>query len=303
MCPTPGAKVAYWPLTWRCAPFAISFKYAMHPFMLATLLVVALVPTWAGAQAQARPPVRLVGFVHDHLRRPLPGAEVLLNRTRVAAVSDSAGIFSLTIAPSDSTIAFRRIGYHPLLLTLHPLPPSDTILVQLYPAPVALPEIITTAPPSKPLRYAGTTKYDDVFLRKRVGLGTLITREMIDQRFGFSTAELMVGLVPGVRYRNSAPRRLVFPRCQDTGGITIYVDGSRQGIAGATQIVQSSGMWLRRGRSDSSVVRDFPEIEILERINPSDIEMIEVFRGAAELPGVFHWDGCAVIAIWTRWNR
>jgi hypothetical protein len=43
-----------------------------------------------------------------------------------------------------------------------------------------------------------------------------------------------------------------------------------------------------------------PEVETLERINPAAIEMIEVFRGASEIPPEFHWNGCAVIAIWTR---
>lgn len=46
-----------------------------------------------------------------------------------------------------------------------------------------------------------------------------------------------------------------------------------------------------------------PDVEMLSRVDPSDVEMIEVFRGASEIPGVFHWNGCAVVAIWTRWNR
>jgi hypothetical protein len=42
---------------------------------------------------------------------------------------------------------------------------------------------------------------------------------------------------------------------------------------------------------------------LLEQIAPAGIEMIEVYRGVSQIPGVFHWDGCAVIAIWTRYNR
>ncbi len=276
----------------------------MRCLVLVTLVAAALVPRYGGVQAQDRSTVHIVGVVYDHLQRPIGGVEVLLNRSRLAAVSNAAGIFSLAIAPTDSTIAFRRIGYRPALLTVHPLPSADTILVQLQPSPVVLPEVIAIAPPSKPLRYAGTTKYDDVFLRRRVGLGTLITRDMIDQRFGVSTAELLVGVVPGVRYLNSHPKRLVFPRCQETGGITVYFDGSRHGIGGTTQSAQSGGILSQSGRGGSASFRgDFPEIEILERISPSDIEMIEVFRGVSQIPGVFHWDGCAVIAIWSRWNR
>jgi hypothetical protein len=56
------------------------------------------------------------------------------------------------------------------------------------------------------------------------------------------------------------------------------------------------------GRSPANPFDEEPAVEMLSRINPSDIEMIEVYRGASEIPGVFHWNGCAVIAVWTRWN-
>jgi predicted CoA-binding protein len=60
-----------------------------------------------------------------------------------------------------------------------------------------------------------------------------------------------------------------------------------------------------RQLNDSSALElgEEPVIETLSRINPSDIEMIEVFRGPSEIPGIYHWNGCAVIAIWTRWNE
>jgi hypothetical protein len=58
--------------------------------------------------------------------------------------------------------------------------PGEPILVRLVASPVYLPEAIVSAAPTKPLRYAGTTKYDEVFLRRRIGLGTLITREEND---------------------------------------------------------------------------------------------------------------------------
>jgi hypothetical protein len=41
--------------------------------------------------------------------------------------------------------------------------------------------------------------------------------------------------------------------------------------------------------------------EMLYRIGPSDIEMVEVFRGPSQIPGEFHWDGCAAVAVWTRY--
>jgi hypothetical protein len=31
--------------------------------------------------------------------------------------------------------------------------------------------------------------------------------------------------------------------------------------------------------------------------------MVEVYRGVSQIPADFDRDACAVIAVWTRWNR
>jgi hypothetical protein len=140
------------------------------------------------AETQQRQQVRLVGRVIDEAHRPVEGVEVIVNRREVRGMTDSVGFFQLDVVPSDSTVGFRRIGYRPMIFTIHPLPPTrDTIVVALVSSPVQLPEVIVSASPGKPLRYAGTTKYDDVFLRRKVGLGTLIPRDFIDTRLGVAT--------------------------------------------------------------------------------------------------------------------
>ena len=45
----------------------------------------------------------------------------------------------------------------------------DTVLVMLVQSPVDLPDLIVTAVADKPLRYAGTTKYDDFFCEPAPG--------------------------------------------------------------------------------------------------------------------------------------
>ncbi len=252
-------------------------------------------PTMVWAQTQPRQQVRLVGRVLDESHRPVEGVEVLVNRQVVRVLTDSAGIFQLDVSPRDSTVGFRRIGYRPMLFTIDPLPPpGDTILVELVNSPISLPEVIISARPSKPLRYAGTTKYDEVFLRNKVGLGTLISRDAIDTRFGFDTHELLRGIA-GIRIWNGPPKRIRFARCQQPGGVSVFIDGMRQIPTTRSESAAESG--------PVASVADEPEIELLSRVDVRDIEMIEVFRGAGEIPGVFHWNGCAVIAIWTKWNR
>lgn len=226
--------------------------------------------------------------------RAVDGVEVILNRQEVRTTTDHNGFFTIQVFPVDSTVGFRRIGYRPMLLSLQPLPPlRDTILVELIASQVQLPELIVSARPSKPLRYAGTTKYDDVFLRRKLGLGTLISREAIDRRFGSSTAELLQG-IPGVQVSNGPPKRIRFARCLDPGGLAVFIDGARQ---------VPQGRFTERGRGGMPSFHETPEVEMLSRIDPTDVEMVEVFRGVGQIPGVFHWNGCAVVAIWTRWNR
>ncbi len=271
------------------------------PILTMLAAAAAAVPDAAPAQGPA-PDIVLVGRTHDQWRRPVPMVEVILNRRAVVATTDAEGRFTLRISPGDSTLGFRRIGYRPMLLSLHPLPPPrDTVLVELIASEVALPEIIVSAPPSKPLRYAGTTKYDEVFLRRRLGLGTLLTRETLDRRFGATTAE-MLQEVPGVRVWNGPPRQLRFPRCPEPGGVAVFVDGVRQ-VPAQTIRPEGSAVSSRRRAAARPALNESPEIEILDRVHPSDIEMIEVYRGAGQIPGAFHWDGCAVVAIWLRWNR
>jgi hypothetical protein len=265
----------------------------------ASLLLAETLPpnTWPQADD-------IIGIVIDEARHPLSGVEVILNRRDVRAVTGPAGVFRLSLLPTDSTIAFRRIGYRPIIFAVRPLPPhGDTLLIALEPSAVVLPEIIVSAPATKPIRYAFTLKYDDVFRRQRIGLGRLVTRESIDARLGASTDQLLDGIA-GIHVWNGPPKRIRFARCQEPGGIAIFINGVRQNTTAAPDpgAGVATSIYKPPGRGGAKMGDMEPEVEILSRINPAEIEMIEVFPGASEIPGEFHWNGCAVIAIWTREN-
>jgi len=262
-------------------------------------LVTLLPGTLAGAHVQQ---TEITGRVLDETRHPLDRVDVIVNRREVRVITGATGIFTLQVSPEDSTIAFRRIGYRPIVYAIRPLPkPGDTLLVELEPSAVVLPEVIVSATATKPLRYAFTQKYDDVFRRQRMGLGTLLTRDAIDARLGASTEQLL-DAIPGVRVWNGPPKRIRFARCQEPGGIAVFFDGVLQNPSRPVgQEQDNSGLLYKPPQKTQATPMDMePEVEILSRINPADIEMIEVFRGASEIPGVYHWNGCAVIAVWTR---
>lgn len=278
----------------RSRPFLILYVRRMRNLAFR----LGLLPLTILAQSQQ---AHLVGRVIDAARHPLDAVQVIVNGQDVRAVTGGTGLFSLDVSKTDSTIRFQRIGYRPGVFALKPLPnPGDTLLVLLEASAVQLSEITVSAEPIKPLRYAFTAKYDDVFRRQRIGLGTLVTREVIDARLGASTEQLLDGIA-GVRVWNGPPKRIRLARCQQPGGILVFIDGVRQVASVQASAGQDNSGLIFKPRSRPSMPMDMePEVEMLERINPAAIEMIEVFRGASEIPAEFHWNGCAVIAIWTR---
>jgi hypothetical protein len=235
--------------------------------------------------------VELRGTVRDPDARPIPGVGVRAPEART--LTDSLGRFVLRGLSGDSVrLELRGIGYRPLTLTVSLRAPVDDLNLVMQLDRTVLPEIRTTARPTKPAKYLGTTKYDGFFQRQKLGLGTFITREQIERMNAFHTLEILRG-VPGINVNigNGDPTDadIRIPRC--FGGnsrVTVWIDGKMQ---------------LTRSRDPGHPGRDIALAEELARITPSNIEMVEIYRGASQIPGVFHWDGCAVIAIWTRYNR
>jgi hypothetical protein len=169
----------------------------------------------------------------------------------------------------------------------------------MVPGAFELPDIQVNARNAKPAEYAGTTKYDDYFRRRRQGLGEFITREDIDRRNPLHTFEIFEGR-PGIRVSFQPDRGtfVAFARCNEyPPKINVYVDGNK--------LIPTGGTRTGSGQSSFGPVRRDPEIagivgEMLARVNPREIEFIEIFRGAGELPPEFNDGSCGAIAIWTR---
>ena len=109
------------------------------------------------------------GIVVDPLRRPVQGAEIRIPKTGLTTLSLANGAFRLAASTGDPVLLLvRRPGYKAQLLSIR-APWTGT--VQLSAGAFELPEVQVTARYAKPAEYAGTTKYDDFFQRRRLGLG------------------------------------------------------------------------------------------------------------------------------------
>lgn len=261
---------------------AVAVLPLMFPFLL------------AGQSDSARGLIE--GRIVDPDRRPVAEAEILWQKGRQSVLSRPDGSFSLVIpARGEVVILVRKPGFNGQALRVDLTDRSHwqgEILLQ--PGSYRLPDIEVEVRNAKPVEYAGTTKYDDFFRRQRLGLGTFVSREQIEKLNAFHTIEILRA-VPGVYVNPGNPgdpssADIRIPKCVGhAGGVAVWIDGIR---LNRTSAIVPTGRQL-----------SFMVAEQLSRIGPSNIEMIEVYRGATQIPAEYHWDECAVIAIWTRWNR
>jgi hypothetical protein len=252
--------------------------------------------------------VRISGTVVDPAGNPVAQAEVSVVATGVATFTSATGRFLLRVPRARNlVIQVRRPGYRGQLIRFTEDWDGKVLLM---PGPVQLPDVKVAAKYAKPARYAGTAKYDDYFFRWRKGFGIFLDRDAIDRRGALTTAQLLEGQA-GVHVdlrRPGDPTIIWFSRCNEMPPmIDVYVDGRRlwaeqSSVTGKESVLNGT----RPGSGDNTaavLARNAKLGEILERIPPSDIEFMEIFRGPGELPGEFNNGNCGAISIWTRQGR
>lgn len=262
-----------------CVRSAVSVspcRTAARAFLFLLVGFVLIAP----AYPQAPTAVELRGRVTTPTGAPIAEAEISLLGTSTSVFSDSAGQFVLRgLAPGSHLVRVRRIGFKAqyLVATLSKRDPKDVSIV-LERGAYELPEIAVTVRSAKPIEYAWTTRYDDFFRRKYVGLGRYLSRADIEKKAASRTASLLLG-VGRVRFGvlGVSPTDVWFQGCK--GNISVWLDGAK----------------LRPQPREPAQVGD-----LLDRVLPIEIEMMEVYRSPAEMPAEFLDDSCGAIVIWTR---
>lgn len=239
--------------------------------------------------------VTISGTVVDADRKPLEGVDVRLIGDTTRHSTSASGTFRLYGSRGvELLLQFRRVGFNAQLLKVTG-DWSGTVL--MTPGAFALPDVQVNARNAKPAQYADTRKYDDFFRRRRQGFGQFISRDDIDKRNALHTPEILEGK-PGIRVDVQTGRgtMVAMARCNEyPPQINVYVDGAKQYPIGGQKAPRES---LGRVFKDPEIAGSTGEM--LNRVNPSDIEMIEIFRGPGELPPEFNDGNCAAIVIWTR---
>ncbi|HEX6576447.1 MAG TPA: TonB-dependent receptor [Gemmatimonadaceae bacterium] len=260
----------------RASAGKYSFLSHVARAFLATAVITAAQPAASHAQSLQDQTAIMVAFVTDTAGKPIVGAEVQVVGTSLRANTDEDGRVALLAVPTGKTVLrVRRLGYAELTIPISVTPGSmPEARYKLKPVALDLNKVVVRSSELKPDRYARTQKFDGFYRRRANGLGTFLTREIVDDRHAQRSEDLL-RMVTGIRitYRGSTPL-VKFARCDK---VNVYIDG----------ILSHDGY------------RDFFDL------NPLQIEAVEVYHGMAQVPPEFspHPNDCAAIVVWTRWNQ
>ncbi|MFN0178088.1 MAG: carboxypeptidase regulatory-like domain-containing protein [Gemmatimonadales bacterium] len=245
------------------------------------------------------------GVVTGTLGDPVEGAEIRLVGTGHSATTDANGWFAIRgLAKGDYIAEVRRIGFKAQRLGASVEGDEiKEVKIILERGAYELPEVAVTVRQLKPIEYGWTSRYDDFFRRKHVGLGAFIMREQIDRRGAGRTPSLLTG-IRGVRLKFRHPgvsgTDVEIIGCSR---VSVWIDGQKQRYADVPLPARVSGPKVNFGGLRHAMKEDNSgaiTASHLERVLPSQIEMIEVYRGPAEMPAEYIDDSCAAIAVWTR---
>lgn len=271
-------------------------------WLVAVLALGSLVAVAARGSAQAEIQGRVLT---ERDRRPLMNAEVSLPRLNIRSFTDSLGRFRLQdILPGKLLVVTRAVGFRPdSTVTLFV---SNEALVRDVVLQVSVNQLPTVAvrDTSRPV---SRTKMADYEQRRAAGIGRFIGRELLEKNENHWIADIIAANVPGVVVRRgptgsdawaSSGRTTSTAKCGLCRSADAMLDPTdiAAGAPAACYLdVYFNGVLLY----DSS--RRMPLFN-LNSLLPSDVEGIEVYTGAGQIPTQYNKTSgaCGVMLVWTR---
>jgi hypothetical protein len=221
--------------------------------------------------------------LRDRDSLPIAHAEVRIASVRIAAITDSAGRFTLGDIPAGAYIVqMRRIGYAPVEVMLR-FRGRDTVnaTVMLSESATALAPVITLATPDS----AVPPRYRDIIERSKRGFGHFFSFDQLEQMRTSHLTEVLTRW-PGVH-----PVRV------GGDGGTKQKLASNRGPTGGAFLPGGGGPCIVRAVYDGVPLYDYD----LDDIQVEDLMWIEYYD-AASAP-VQYRDGrssCGVLLLWSR---
>src|SRR6476659_6641789 len=197
--------------------------------------------------------------------RGIPEVQVTIGGTRLGVVTGQQGEFSLTSVPTGSrSLEVRRIGYQPVERTLNVTAgDNDLGTITLNVSAVNLNEVVVTG--------TGTATE-----KRAVGTSiATVDSALISRAQATTVDQAMQGKIPGAQITQNSGS-------PGGGGISVRLRGVNSFISGSDPLYIVDGVIVdnESGQLADLGTRSNPQNRLAD-LNPSDIEHIEIIRGAA----------------------
>lgn len=245
-------------------------------FLAAGLLALAPLGGAGAAHGQEETSALLVTVTSHGSGRPVMGARVSVVGTGIAAATDAAGRLRIAGVPSGvQTVEVRRLGYSTRLRLVdleagRSVPVAFQLEVEAIPVAAIRVEAKARDWGAEYLERSGFER------RRRNGAGSYLTRADIEKT--------------RPRFLSDALRRVSGMRFQPNGMRgDAYVSMVRSGNRACPVQYFVDGQLIGPGFN-------------IDEIEAGDVEGLEIYRGAAQVPPEFNrrTASCGVIAVWTR---
>ena len=231
----------------------------------------------------------------DGTSRPLAGVEVLLEGSKKIAQTNEAGQFTLADLPTgNKVVLFRSIGYRPsrvrVIIKKNETVTADAVLVS---ETVRLDPIVVTGRPDAPRGIGGRETFEE---RRKLGFGRFADSIDLRRWNNARISDVLTRLGVSVyEVRGDAGLQLLAASSRRTGHSTdvpCYMS------------VIYDGVTLYRAVSTGGIP-PYPPPDFRKEFELNNIESIEVYRGAGEVPLEFGGPAasCGVIVLWSKRGR
>lgn len=268
----------------------------------ALLGAAAGTPNAAGAQPTAEWRGRVL---EDSARHPVAGARLAVPKLGLVAGADSAGRFALGgLTAGVHIVVTSALGFRPDTTTID-VAAGEAMVQDVTLARMVTPleQVHVTAPAA---RY-GRGKMVEFEERRAAGIGHFLDRELLQNNRNRRTSEILASNAPGVDVRRGTKSRAwaVSGRAVSSGKCAFCKPDV--GMLDASDVDAGAGpacymdVWLDGTLVYDASSRGAPLFD-LNSIQPDQIEAIEVYTSAAQMPAKFNRTagGCGAVVIWTR---
>jgi Carboxypeptidase regulatory-like domain/TonB-dependent Receptor Plug Domain len=242
----------------------------------------------------------------DSARHFVPGADVAAVQLGLSALSDSTGRFLLKGLPAGAhLIVTRRPGFRPDSTVIE-LAAGETVVQDVRLWRLA-PELEPVAVRATAGRYA-SWKMVGFEERRRQGVGQFLDRDVLEKNRARRTSDILASQGKGVDIRRGSKSRAwaVGGRATSSGKCALCRERVLEVLdpsdadAGARPACYMD-VWLDGALVYDSSSKGAPLFD-LNSIDPDNIEGIEIYTGAAQIPPRFNRtaSGCGALVIWTR---